>query len=67
MILAGKTSVDDVGVADVESLSYFNLSEGEKWKIAPIQEIIQAKAGQLDIPGFETEELETILSHLCTE
>jgi hypothetical protein len=67
MILVGKTSVDEVNVGDVESISYFNLSEDQKWKISHIQEIINAKAGNLEIPGFEFEELETILSHLCTE
>ena len=67
MILVGKTSVDTVNVGDVESISYFNLSEDQKWKISHIQEIINAKVGNLDIPGFEFEELETIISHFCTE
>ena len=67
MILAGKSSVEDVTVEDVDSISYFNLSEDEQWKISSIQEIIYVKAGNLDIPGFDLEELETILSHLCTE
>ena len=34
----------------------------KKWKISPIQEIINAEGGNLDIPGFEIKELE-----LCTE
>ena len=67
MILAGKSSVEDVKVEDVDTIPYFNLSEDEHWKIAPIKEIIDVKAGNLDIPGFDLEELESILSHLCTE
>ena len=67
MILVGKTSVDTVNVGDVESISCFNLSEYQTWKISHIQEIINAKAGNMDIPGFEFEEFETIHSHLCKE
>ena len=62
MILAWKSSVEDV-----DSISYFKLSEDEHCKISSIQEIIYVKAGNLDFLGFDLEELETILSHLCTE
>ena len=34
IILGGKTSVDDVSVGDVESLPYFNLSEGEQLRFS---------------------------------
>ena len=67
MILAGKSSIEDVTVEDVDTIPYFNLSEDEHWKVDSIKEIIDVKAGNLDVPGFDLEELETILNHLCTE
>ena len=62
MILAWKSSVENV-----DSISYFSLSEDEHWKVDSIKEIIDVKAGNLDVPGFHLDELETILNHLCTE
>ena len=67
MILAGKSSIEDVTVEDVDTIPYFNLSEDEHWKVDSIKEIIDVKAGNLDVPGFDLEKLETILNHLCTE
>ena len=55
MVLMGTTSVDDI-----------KLDEQDVWKISTIREIIETKAGQMEIPGFKSEELETILNHLCT-
>ena len=66
MLLMGKTSIDDVKLSDVDSLTYFKLDEQDVWKISTIREIIETKAGQMEIPGFKSEELETILNHLCT-
>ena len=41
-------------------LTYFQLDE-------IIKEIIETKAGQMEVPGFEVEDLEIILNHLCTK
>ena len=67
MLLLGKTSVDDITMSDSSSLSYHELELTEKWKISPIQEIVEAKAGNLDIPGFSREELDEFLLYLCTQ
>ena len=67
MLLVGKTSIDDVKVEDVDSLEYFKMRDDELWKIPQIQEIINVKVGNLEVAGFENEELEILLSHLCTD
>ena len=67
MLLVGKTSVEDVRVEDVDNLEYFKLENDELWKIPQIQEIINVKAGNLEVAGFENDELEILLSHLCTD
>ena len=67
MILVGKTQVEDVRLEDVRSLSYFRLDENESWKVSMIEEIVETKAGQMEVPGFELEELEALLDYLCTK
>ena len=67
MILMGKSTLEDINLRDVDSLTYFKLEDDEKWKITAIREIVDTKLGLMDIPGFDLEELETLLSYLCTE
>ena len=67
MLLVGKTRVEDVKLEDLDLLSYFPLDELERWKIPMINQIVDIKAGQMELPGFELEELEDILHHLCTD
>ena len=66
MLLLGKSRVEDVKLEDSASLTYHQLDQNETWKVSSIKEIINAKAGLLEVPGFENEELEEILCHLCT-
>ena len=66
MLLLGKNSIDEVKVSETDSLNYLGSNEENSWKVAPIREIVETKAGNLDIPGFDSDELETILHYLCT-
>ena len=52
---------------DLNKISYFKLEEDELWKVSMIKEIINIKAGEIEVPGFELEEIEALLSHLCTD
>ena len=67
MLLVGKACVEDVKVEDVDNLEYFKLENDELWKITQIQEIINVKAGNMEVAWFEIDELEILLSHLCTD
>ena len=66
MLLVGKTTVDAVTKADADKIEYFPIDEADKWKINAIKEIIEVKNSNLKIANFELEELEEILTHLCT-
>ena len=66
MVLVGKLHVEDVCLDDSDSLTYHQLDEKDIWKVPAIKEIINTKAGVLEVPGFELVELEEILCHLCT-
>ena len=66
MLLVGKSSVNDVRKEDVEKIGYFELDSDESWKVGSIREIIQVKQGLMQVPGFGSDELETIFNYLCT-
>ena len=42
------------------------MDENDMWKVDAIKEIIEVKNKMLNIDNFELEELEEILTHLCT-
>ena len=53
MLLAGKSRVKDVCFVDHARLKYFKLEDGDKWKVSMIQEIIDLKQCELEVPGFD--------------
>ena len=66
MFLVGQTSVEDIKIEDIKNLTYNELDKDDVWKVAAIKEVVNAKFGVLEVPGFELDELEEILDHLCT-
>ena len=62
-----KTDIQDVRRLkpnDVK-VKYRNLPENEKYRVGFIKELIDVKNNQLEVIGFDDEELEAILQHLC--
>ena len=66
MLLVNKTSVEEVKKEDAEKIYYFPTNETDTWKVNANQEIINVKNRTFDIANFEVEEIEEILTHLCT-
>ena len=66
MLLTGKISVNEVTGEDIKSIEYFPMDKTENWKVEVIKEIIDVKSKIAAIDNFECEELETILTYLCT-
>ena len=46
-------------------VKYRNLPENEKYRVGFINELIDMKNNQLEVIGFDEEELEAIFQHLC--
>ena len=57
----------DIETADHQKLTYKQVDMEDMWKIPCIQEIIDIKAGVIEVPGFNIKELEEMLRHICTE
>ena len=47
--------------------SNFPLDGDDTWKVGMVKVIMDTKNEVLEVPGFEKDELETILLHLCTD
>ena len=66
MLLLKKTNIEDISKFDYRNIEYHRIKEADKWKISFIQEITNVKFNQLEVNGFEPEELKEILDFLCT-
>ena len=66
MLLVGKTSVNDVTRKDADKIDYFQMDVKDLWKVDFIKEIINVKSKKANIDNFNREELETVLTYLCT-
>ena len=65
MLQTDKLSVDQLNKDDISSLSYHPTSPENIWKDSMVKELIQVRDNQLDIEGFDSEELNAILEHIC--
>ena len=66
MLLVGKSSVDKVTRDDADKIEYFPIDDTDKWKVKAIKEIIEVKNKTLAIENMKLEEIEEILTYLCT-
>ena len=66
MLLVGKTSVDEVEKIDAENIEYHPIKSEDLWKVDVIREILEVKCRKLEIDDFNQDNLEDILTYLCT-
>ena len=66
MLLVGKTSIEEVNKEDAKNIEYFPMNESNSWKIDAIKELVEVKNRALEIDNFIIDELEEILTYLCT-
>ena len=62
------TNVTDIRMlkpCDIKA-KYCDIPSQEKYRVDVIREIVDIKDGQLNVPGFNTEELDLILKHVCS-
>ena len=64
MEITGKKTIEELNRnADFE---YHKAGENDAWRINFSKEIIEIRAGDLEVHGLESDELERILEHICT-
>ena len=66
MMQSGMGSVDDLNVIDAESIEYHTIPEGETWRLEMLKELIEAKQGELQVPGMRKDDMDHIMNYICT-
>ena len=51
--------------SDITELVYHPTAPDDKWKEVIVNEIIQVRDNNIEVEGFEYEELTEILEHIC--
>ena len=65
MTRSGKSNVEDIVVADSKTV-FKEIPVGEEWRIKMTREIIDVENDRLKVNGFHSEELQEILTWICT-
>ena len=66
LLLTDKHRVEELCKDDIRKMKYHEIEEKDEWKVKFIHEITDVKFNKLEVENFSTEELDEILSHLCT-
>ena len=66
LLQTDKIDVEDLIKTDVKEIGYFPVPTFEKWKVDVVSEIIDNREGRLYIDGFDEDELNHMINHICT-
>ena len=66
LLLTSKDTIEEITSEDIKKLKYHQIDENEIWKVNFIKELTDLKFNQLEVEDFSREELDDILSYLCT-
>ena len=64
MLESGTFDIRNLRPKDAE-ISYFCVPEKKEYRIEFIKELIEVKNNELEVIGFDNQELDDILSYLC--
>ena len=66
-VISEKKHIDDLNPSDTESIEYSPVEEKDSWKISLAKELIEVQSGSLIIPNFDSDEIQEMLCHVCTD
>ena len=67
LLLTQKSRVNDLEEEDVKNIKYHHLEETEMWRMTVINEVLQIKSGERELPDeWSWQELEDVLELACT-
>ena len=66
MLATNRDSVEVISPSDAHLINYHQLKEDEHWKVAIIKEVTDIKFGKLDVEKFSIEEIDEMISSVCT-
>ena len=65
-LLTDIADIDAVKRSDVEKIEYAACKKDDLWRIKIINEIVEARYGQMEIHDFKVEDLDNIMEYVCT-
>ena len=66
MLLCDKNSVNDLTPDDALNIKYHEPPKDEIWRLGVLEELLEVQYGDLNVPGFNDEELAMMRSYICT-
>ena len=64
MLLAGKTSIDELTARTFKSHPYTDVPRGEEWRIHCAKEMLDIMNGEKNVPTFTRDEMEEMMHHV---
>ena len=65
MLRVGKTRVEDIAPSD-SKVAFKEIPNGQEWRVNAVRELIEVQNDKLKVSGFDSEEIETMLTWICT-
>ena len=65
MLRVGKTRIEDIIPSD-RKVVFKEIPAGQEWRINVVKELSDVKNNNLEVSGFELEEIKTMLTWICT-
>ena len=66
LLMTNKSTINDVTKEDIKTLKYKECEPENAWKIVMVKELVEVRNNQLRVKIFENDELDEILTFLCT-
>ena len=64
MLLAGKTSVDELTTLSFKSHQYMDVPQGGEWRIHSAKEMLEIMNGERTVPNFCRDKIEEMMIHV---
>ena len=65
MLRVGKTRVDDIAPSD-SKVAFKEIPNGQEWRVKAVRDLIEVQNDKLELSGLESQEIETMLTWICT-
>ena len=65
MLFCDSDTIIGLNSTDIDKLIYSKIPESEVWRVGLVEELVMARQGIIDIPGFAPNEITDILDDIC--
>ena len=66
LLLTNKNTIEELSLEDIKSIKYNQIEREDEWNVKFIREVTDIKFNQVEVENFSKEELDEILTYLCT-